>query len=123
MNNQSSPQGRPQFKPGAGTRFEIRLSDSEGALIRMLGLIQRRGFTVGKLEMRTRGSRLRVRLELAACERCPEILARQIRRLHDVEAVERLKDRASPRPRPYFGRALAGLFATRPRAAVDGAEA
>lgn len=119
MNDQSNSQSRA----GPGTRFEIRLTASEGALIRTLGLIQRRGFTVGALEMRTRGSQLRLRLELAPCERCPDILARQILRLHDVAGVDRLKDRTSPRRRPQLGRALAGLFTPRPRPAVDGAEA
>ncbi|MGB0513286.1 MAG: ACT domain-containing protein [Wenzhouxiangellaceae bacterium] len=115
MNDPS--QARPSI------RFELRLSASEGALIRALGLIQRRGFTVGAVDMRSRGEQLRVRLELAPCERCPEVLARQILRLHDVEVVRRLKDRARPRPRPNFGRALAGLFSARPRPAIDGAEA
>ena len=123
MSDQANTQANTRAQARASTRFEIRLADGEGALIRTLGLIQRRGFTVGALEMRTRGCQLLVKLELAPCERCPEVLARQILRLHDVDTVERLKDRAAPRPRPQFGRALAGLFTARPRAAVDGAEA
>jgi len=119
MSDQPSASSRAR----PSTRFDIRLNAGEGALVRTLGLIQRRGFTVGALEMRTRGRQLRVKLELVPCERCPEVLARQILRLHDVDAVERLRDRAAPRPRPQFGRALAGLFTARPRAAVDGAEA
>lgn len=118
-----SDQSNTQSEARPNTRFDIRLNAGEGALVRTLGLIQRRGFTVGALEMRTRAGQLRVRLELAPCERCPEILARQIMRLHDVAAVARLKDRTGPRPRPQLGRALAGLFTPRPRAAVDGAEA
>lgn len=123
MSDQSNTLSNSQSQTRPCTRFDIRLNASEGALVRTLGLIQRRGFTVGALDMRTRGSQLRVRLELAPCERCPEVLARQILRLHDVAAVDRLKDRAGPRPRPQFGRALAGLFTIRPRAVVDGAEA
>ena len=118
-----SDQSNRQSRAAPGTRFEIRLAASEGALIRTLGLIQRRGFTVGTLDMQTRGDQLHLRLELAPCERCPDILARQILRLHEVTAIDRLKDRPSPRPRPQFARALAGLFAPRPRVAVDGAEA
>lgn len=119
MNDQSDTRSRA----GPGTRFEIRLSADEGALIRTLGLIQRRGFRVGALELQTRGNQLHLRLELAPCERCPDILARQILRLHDVVGVDRLKDRPRPRRRPQLGRALAGLFTARPRAAIDGAEA
>ena len=119
MNDQSNRQSRA----APGTRFEIRLAASEGALIRTLGLIQRRGFTVDSLDMQTRGDRLRLRLELAPCERCPDVLGRQILKLHDVTTVDRLKDRAGPRPRPQLRRALAGLFSTRPPAAVEGAEA
>lgn len=123
MSDQSNTLANSQSQARPNTRFDIRLNAGEGALVRTLGLIQRRGFTVGALDMRTRGSQLRVRLELAPCGRCPEILARQILRLHDVAAVARLKDRTGPRQRPQLGRALAGLFTIRPRVAVDGAEA
>ena len=112
---------RIQARPS--TRFDIRLSNSEGALVRTLGLIQRRGFTVSSVAMRTRSNELHVRLTLAPCERCPDVLGRQILKLHDVTTVDRLKDRAGPRPRPQLRRALAGLFSTRPPAAVEGAEA
>jgi len=123
MTDPSSKQSRSRDHTQSSARFEIRLAASEGALIRTLGLIQRRGFTVNALDMQTRGDQLRLRLELAPCQRCPEILARQILRLHEVAAVDRLKGRNGARARPQFARALAGLFAPRPRVVVDGAKA
>jgi len=102
------------------TRFEITLDTAEGALIRTLGLIQRRGFNVSRMDMNTTDRTHQLKLELAPCSRCPEVLKRQIERLHDVQQVRTLGAIESTQPRRRFGRALIGLFAPRPRVAVGG---
>lgn len=105
------------------TRLEIRLSPNEGALIRTLGLIQRRGFSVESMDLRAAGSGQRLRLKLADSPRCPGVLARQLERLHDVEHVRRLDVAGAGRRagrRVGIRRALAGLFQPRPRVAAGG---
>ncbi|MDT8408975.1 MAG: ACT domain-containing protein [Wenzhouxiangellaceae bacterium] len=72
-------------------QFEIRLTLTEGALLRTIGLIQRRGFSVHEMALRHEPGRQLLSLSLESEGRCPNILARQINRLHDVERVERLE--------------------------------
>ncbi|MDT8439345.1 MAG: ACT domain-containing protein [Wenzhouxiangellaceae bacterium] len=100
------------------TRFEITLDTAEGAMIRTLGLIQRRGFTVSRMDMKSTPQNVQLRLEVADCERCPEVLQRQIERLHDVQHVRQLTALAAAQPHRRIGRALVSLFAPRPRVAV-----
>jgi len=104
------------------TRFEITLSTSEGALIRTLGLIQRRGFNVSRVDMKTADDFIELRLDIDACDRCPDVLKRQIERLHDVRHVRDQRSVRAIRPRLKVGRALMGLFASRTRVVV-GSEA
>jgi acetolactate synthase II small subunit len=66
----------------------IQLSGSEGAVIRALGLIERRGFsldkcTVGEVENSCRSMKVTV-----SSSRPGELLKRQLERLHDVLNVE-----------------------------------
>lgn len=72
-------------------QFEIRLTPTEGALLRTLGLIQRRGFSVDEMALRNEHGGQLLSLSLESDGRCPNVLARQIARLHDVETVERLE--------------------------------
>ncbi|MCG8442860.1 MAG: ACT domain-containing protein [Caulobacterales bacterium] len=71
-------------------RFAITLSEAEGAAIRVLGLVERRGWTIhaATLEPPNGGKR---RLALIARPRDgardPRVLRRQLERLFDVEAV------------------------------------
>lgn len=102
------------------TRFEITLSPAEGALIRTLGLIQRRGFTVTRMDMNSSEQEVRVKLELAESNRCPQVLRRQIERLHDVRNVAERGAAQAGRAPIRVGRALLNLFASRPRVAVGG---
>lgn len=70
--------------------LNIRLADSEGALVRLLGLVERRGFTVSTMEKSAAANgESTVTLGLAARDgvRSMDILVRQIDRLLDVNAV------------------------------------
>ena len=76
----------------------IRLSGAEGAVIRALGLIERRGFSldrcaVGEIENGSRVMQVKV-----SSTRPGELLKRQLERLHDVYEVE-LKPAAVTAPR------------------------
>jgi len=71
-------------------QFAIRLTLTEGAVLRTLGLIHRRGFSVVEMALRSEQGRQMLSLSVDSAGRCPDILARQISRLHDVERVERL---------------------------------
>jgi len=66
----------------------IQLSAAEGAVIRALGLIERRGFslnkcTVGEIENNRRAMEVSV-----SSSRPGDLLKRQLERLHDVVQVE-----------------------------------
>jgi len=69
--------------------IELRLARAEGAIVRTLGLIERRGFTVTAISMRSDGASetLVLRLEVASEGRTFDVLLRQIMRLLDVRAA------------------------------------
>ncbi len=89
--------------------FEIRLKPAEGALLRTLGLIQRRGFAVTELALREAGEGQLLRLALDGRGRCPAVLARQVERLHDVASVERVEHEPWQATVADCARALASL--------------
>lgn len=66
--------------------LQVRLRRAEGALVRLLGLVGRRGFEAERVTARPSedGARLDVTLQIRGT-RPVEILARQLARLHDVE--------------------------------------
>ncbi len=70
--------------------LHIEIFETEGALVRLIGLIERRGFTIASMAMSapSNGS-ARVTVDLAARggARRIEVLTRQIERLFDVHAV------------------------------------
>lgn len=72
-------------------RLTIEYYVAEGAVIRMLGLVERRGFRVTRIVMAEQpcGRRGTLVLEVVpgAGERSPEILALQIGRIHGVSRV------------------------------------
>lgn len=72
--------------------LNIEIFETEGALLRLVGLIERRGFTISSMAMSapSNGS-ARVTVELAArgTGRQIDVLTRQIERLFDVHAVSR----------------------------------
>ena len=69
--------------------IELRLARTEGAIVRTLGLIERRGFAVTAVTTRSdAGSEtLVMRLEVACEGRSFDVLIRQILRLFDVRAA------------------------------------
>ena len=71
----------------------VRMRRCEGALIRTLGLIERRGFSVVSIDTLPAGpaSDLRVQIQVESEARCFETLTGQLNRLLDVRSA-RLKD-------------------------------
>ncbi len=69
-------------------RIVVRLRRSEGELERLIGLFRRRAWQVSALEARASrdGSTMTVHATLEG-DRSPEILARQVERLIEVESV------------------------------------
>jgi acetolactate synthase II small subunit len=69
--------------------IELRLARSEGAIVRTLGLIERRGFAVTAVTTRSDASSetLVMRLEVACEDRSFDVLIRQILRLFEVRAA------------------------------------
>jgi acetolactate synthase regulatory subunit len=69
--------------------IELRLARSEGALVRTLGLVERRGFTVTAMTMRgdVGAETLLLRLEVTSHDRPFDVLLRQMLRLIDVRAA------------------------------------
>ncbi|MEN1727543.1 MAG: ACT domain-containing protein [Pseudomonadota bacterium] len=74
------------------SHFEIRFDHSEGALLRCLGLIQRRGYGVTEMAMRADPDGPVLTAAIEANGRSVETLARQIERLHDVRRVRNHAD-------------------------------
>ncbi len=76
--------------------LKIQLSGAEGAVIRALGLIERRGFSLGKCSVGEADSSGRVMQVQVSSTRPGDLLKRQLERLHDVHHVE-LKPATKPR--------------------------
>lgn len=70
-------------------RIEIDFDASEGALLRMLGLVERRGFVVGAVAMNAEAGRGALSLDVSARDpsRRLDVVAGQLRRLHEVRNV------------------------------------
>ncbi len=70
--------------------IELRLARAEGAIVRTIGLIERRGFAVMAIDTRSDASSetLVLRLEVASQGRPYDVLIRQILKLFDVRAVQ-----------------------------------
>jgi len=79
-------------------RLEIQFTPGEGAVLRMLGLVERRGFRVHGIamtEVADRGS-LAVDLEPLDSGRHLDVIARQLSRLVDVQSVAVSPSHAGP---------------------------
>lgn len=70
-------------------RLIIEFNPAEGALLRMLGLIERRGYVLRGVAMneRPKGASLVVELEPRDVGRRIQVVAEQLRRLVDVNSV------------------------------------
>ena len=67
-------------------RLTLELSDQEGALLRLLGTAERRGWRPVDVSATARNGRLSVRLTVRGSGSV-ELLSRQLRRLHEVARV------------------------------------
>jgi len=83
---------------GMDYTLHIQLSSSEGAVIRALGLIERRGFTLKTCAVGEADGMGRDLDVIVTSTRPGDLLKRQLERLHDVYSVE-LKPAAPIRPR------------------------
>ena len=82
--------------------FHIELDHSEGALLRLLGTIERRGFALLNLAAdKPDEASYVVRLRLAG-ERDPLVLCRQLERLVEVRVVKVVPPLPEPPPPPGF---------------------
>ena len=70
-------------------RIEIDFDAGEGALLRMVGLVERRGFVVGAVGMKAEEGRGALSLDVIARDpsRRLDVVAGQLRRLHEVRNV------------------------------------
>lgn len=70
-------------------RIEISFAPAEGAVQRMLGLVERRGFIVNGITMAADAGHASLTLDVAPRDagRGLDIMARQLRRLVDVQSV------------------------------------
>ena len=68
--------------------LKIQLSASEGAVLRTLGLIERRGFSLGKCSISEADDSGRSMEVTVSSTRPGDLLKRQLERLHDVQRVE-----------------------------------
>ena len=78
--------------------LSIKLSGAEGAVIRTLGLIERRGFSLGRCSVGEADIKGRVMEVQVSSTRPGDLLKRQLERLHDVFHVE-LKPATAKKPR------------------------
>jgi acetolactate synthase II small subunit len=79
------------------TRIEIDFAPAEGAILRLVGLIERRGFEVVAMDVppmdRARSASMALSLRARDATRRIETLDAQIRRIHGVSDV---RHRAAP---------------------------
>jgi len=68
--------------------LKIQLSGSEGAVIRALGLIERRGYHLDRCSVGETGTNGRAMEVQVSSSRPGDLLKRQLERLHDVFKVE-----------------------------------
>jgi acetolactate synthase regulatory subunit len=64
--------------------LNVLLADREGAVVRILGLVERRGFRFGAISTRPTPQGTRLSLTLASGDRPADVLLRQVARLQDV---------------------------------------
>jgi acetolactate synthase II small subunit len=72
------------------TTLSLLLQRHEGALLRVLGTVQRRGFEIAAVRTHAHESDhalWRIEIEVNAAGRDPAVLERQLRRLVDVVAI------------------------------------
>lgn len=86
------------------TSLRIDIADAEGALMRLIGLIERRGFTIATLDKAASSngqSTVTMSLDARDDARNMDVLARQVARLLDVRGV------FTPDPQPHIAPEIA----------------
>ena len=70
-------------------RIEIRFIPGEGALLRMLGVVERRGFAIRGVAMAEEASEATIAMDVEARDplRRPDVLTRQLERLIEVRSA------------------------------------
>lgn len=76
--------------------LRMNLHKVEGALIRLLGLIERRGFAVTSMNACTDEHSVEVTVDIHSAGRSVETLTRQIQKLYDVRSVACLTAAEAP---------------------------
>lgn len=67
--------------------LSLSLTPCEGVLVRVLGLIERRGYAVEAVRSHRSADRIEMEIAIGRTTRPLEVLVRQLRRLHEVQAV------------------------------------
>lgn len=105
-------------------QLSLIIDASEGALVRLLGTIERRGFRLGQLSSRPHAGGIEVQVQIDSNGRPADVLLRQVRRL--VEVREATLDVARPSFQYQFesanepnARELIGEFTPKPEFGGD----
>lgn len=80
--------------------LHIQLSSAEGAVIRALGLMERRGFTIRQCTVGEPDGAGRELDVTVTSSRSGDLLKRQLERLHDVFFVELMPAKPDRQPKP-----------------------
>lgn len=80
------------------TLIHIRLNTAEGAVLRTLGLIERRGFRLLDMHLEALSAERQLSLGVDGGERNAQVLRRQLLRLEDVQEVAIEEARVAERP-------------------------
>ena len=67
-------------------RLQISLAATEGALIRVLGTVERRGYSLNSLHVEKNENGMQVSMQIES-DRDANVLCRQLDRLFDVQSV------------------------------------
>ncbi len=67
-------------------RLEITMAANEGALIRVLGTVERRGYSLSTLHVEKTDDHMQVSMQIES-DRDANVLCRQLDRLFDVQSV------------------------------------
>ncbi len=84
VNIDTAPARGAAAEQTAMPELNLLLANSEGALVRILGLIERRGFRFGAMSTRPTPQGTHLSLTLACEDRPADVLLRQVMRLEDV---------------------------------------
>lgn len=86
--------------------IELRLRAAEGSIIRALGLAERRGFTLERLQVDKCADDQLLQLVVSSPSRPVEVLQRQLEKLQDVVDVVIMNEK--PMNVPTFTQAVSG---------------